>query len=102
MKNNEKFWKIAEIVFGAIGAALLVTILVLRLLDRDVTVFAYVIVGVVILFLLSDEFARSIRRRREQEEAERERSQHPEAAEPESTLPKDAFEFENAPEEKQP
>ena len=102
MKNNEKFWKIAEIVLGVIGAALLVTILVLRLLNRDVTVFAYAIVGVVILFLISDEFARSIRRRREKEEADRERAAHPETAEPERTLPKDAFEFEPQPEEKQP
>ncbi|MBQ1820850.1 MAG: hypothetical protein II117_04520 [Clostridia bacterium] len=93
MKNNEKFWKIAEIVLGVIGAALLVTILVLRLLNRDVTAFAYAIVGVVILFLICDEFARSIRRRREKEEADRERAAHPEENVPEPTLPPEAFDF---------
>ena len=67
MKDNAKFWKIAEIILGAIGAALLVLILVLRLTGKDVTVFSYVIVGVVILFLIADEFARSISRRHEKE-----------------------------------
>lgn len=101
MKNNEKFWKTAEIIFGAIGAALLVAILVLRLLEKDVTAFAYAIVGVVILFLISDEFARSIRRRREKEEAARERESHPQDPQPETTLPAEAFEFTDKPEEKQ-
>ena len=101
MKNNEKLWKILEIVFGAIGAALLVLLLVLKLTGRDVTVLTYPIVGVVILFLISDEFARSIRRRREKEEAEREKREHPEEPEPETQLPKDAFEFEETEERKQ-
>jgi flagellar biosynthesis/type III secretory pathway M-ring protein FliF/YscJ len=101
MKNNEKFWKTAEIIFGAIGAALLVVILVLRLLSKDVTAFAYAIVGVVILFLISDEFARSIRRRREKEEAAREREAHPEENAPEPTLPPEAFDFSEK-DEKQP
>ena len=99
MKINEKLWKIVEIVFGAIGAALLVLLLVLRLTGRDVTVLTYPIVGVVILFLISDEFARSIRRRREKEEAAKEQAEQPEEAE--TALPKDAFEFEETEERKQ-
>ena len=99
MKNNEKLWKILEIVFGAIGAALLVLLLVLKLMGRDVTVLTYPIVGVVILFLISDEFARSIRRRREKEEAAKEQAEQPEEAE--TALPKDAFEFEETEERKQ-
>ena len=99
MKNNEKLWKILEIVFGAIGAALLVLLLVLKLTCRDVTVLTYPIVGVVILFLISDEFARSIRRRREKEEAAKEQAEQPEEAE--TALPKDAFEFEETEERKQ-
>ncbi len=99
MKNNEKLWKILEIVFGAIGAALLVLLLVLKLTGRDVTVLTYPIVGVVILFLISDEFARSIRRRREKEEAAKEQAEQPEEAE--TVLPKDAFEFEETEERKQ-
>lgn len=93
MKNNEKFWKITEIVLGAIGAALLVLILVLKLMGKNVTPLTYPIVGVVILFLISDETARSIRRRREKEEAAREKAEHPQQQEPETSLPKDAFEF---------
>lgn len=99
MKNNEKLWKILEIVFGAIGAALLVLLLVLKLTGKDVTVLTYPIVGVVILFLISDEFARSIRRRREKEEAAKEQAEQPEEAE--TALPKDAFEFEETEERKQ-
>lgn len=99
MKNNEKLWKILEIVFGAIGAALLVLLLVLKLTGRDVTVLTYPIVGVVILFLISDEFARSIRRRREKEEAAKEQAEQLEEAE--TALPKDAFEFEETEERKQ-
>lgn len=101
MKNNEKFWKIAEIVFGAIGAALLALVLVLKLIGKDVTVLTYPIVGVVVLFLICDERARSIRRRREKEEAEREKREHPEEPERETQLPKDAFEFEETEEPKQ-
>jgi uncharacterized membrane protein len=99
MKNNEKLWKILEIVFGAIGAALLVLLLVLKLTGRDVTVLTYPIVGVVILFLISDEFARSIRRRREKEEAAKKQAEQSEEAE--TALPKDAFEFEETEERKQ-
>lgn len=102
MKNNEKFWKIAEIVLGAAGAALLITILVLKLLGHNVTVLTYPIVGIVILFLICDERARSIRRKREKEEAEREKAEHPQEFEPESELPRDAFEFDGDPEKEQP
>ena len=97
--KKEKFWKIAEIVLGAIGAALLVLILVLKMTGRDVTMLVYPIVGVVILFLVCDEIARSIRRRREKEEADREKTEHPEEDVSESELPKEAFEFDEPDEE---
>ena len=90
MRNNEKFWKTAEIVLGALCAALLVLILVLKLIGKDVTPLTYPIVGLVILFLICDEIARSIRRRREKEEAA-EQTEKP--SEPEPTLPTEAFEF---------
>ena len=94
--KNEKFWKIAEIVLGTLGAALLVLILVLKILGKDVTMLTYPIVGIVILFLICDEIARSIRRRSEKEETANEQAEQPE--EPEPTLPKDAFEFDGEPE----
>ena len=97
MKNNEKFWKTTEIVLGVIGAALLVLILVLKLLGKNIPALTYTIIGIVILFLISDEFARSIRRRREKEQATKETAEHP--AEPESSLPKDAFAFKEKSEE---
>jgi len=34
MNNKEKFWKITEIVFGALGAALLILILVLKIMGK--------------------------------------------------------------------
>ena len=95
--KNERLWKTAEIVLGALGAALLAVILVLKILGKDVTALTYPMVGIVILFLICDELARSIRRRREKEEAEK---QQPE--EPEPTLPKDAFEFASEQEEPKP
>ena len=97
MKNNEKFWKIAEIVFGVLGAALLVLILVLKLLGKDVTPLTYPIVAIVILFLVCDEIKRAIRRRREKEEKTQEQTKPSE--EPETVLPKDAFEFDGETEE---
>jgi len=100
MKNNEKFWKTAEIVLGAVGAALLIVILVLKIIGNDVTVLTYPMVGVVILFLISDEFARSIRRRREKELAEKEAKEHP--VEPEPELPPEAFEFDQSKNDTQP
>ena len=102
MKNNEKFWKIAEIVLGAIGAALLILILVLRITGKDVSALTYAIVAVVILFLIADEFARSIRRRREKEEAAREKAEHPDEQTPETPLQKDALEFEQEQEKENP
>lgn len=97
--KNEKFWKVAELVLGVIAAALLVLILVLKLMGKDVVFVVYPIVGVVILFLVCDEIARSIRRRREKEEAEREAAEHPEQNVPEPELPKEAFEFDEPDEE---
>lgn len=99
MRNNEKIWKTLEIVLGALGGALLVLILVLKLMGKDVTMLTYPIIGIVILFLISDEFARAIRRRREKEAAEKERAEHPEEQVPETVLPKDAFEFNGETEE---
>ena len=86
--KNEKIWKTAEIVLGILGAALLVLILVLKVTGKDVTALTYPMVGIVILFLICDEIARTIRRRREKEEAKEEQTEEPETA-----LPKDAFEF---------
>lgn len=94
MKDNERIWKIMEIVLGVIGAALLVTILVLRLMGKNVTVFTYMIVGVVILFLIADEFARSIRRKHEKEQ-KKEESDHSGTEDPKTSLPNDAFDFES-------
>lgn len=102
MNNKERFWKITEIVFGALGAALLILILVLKIMGKEVAVLTYPLVGIVILFLISDEFARSIRRRREREEAAREKAEHPEEQAPETTLPRDAFEFDGEQEEPKP
>ena len=98
--KNEKFWKIAAYVLGAIAAALLVLVLVLKILGREILVWTYPIVGAVILFLICDEIARTIRRRREKEEAAENQAEQPEESEP--TLPKDAFEFPAEEEEPKP
>ena len=95
--KNERAWKIAEIILGTLGAALLVLILVLKLIGKDVTALTYTIVAIVILFLICDEIARTIRRRREKEEATNEQPE-----EPETTLPKEAFEFGAGQEEPKP
>lgn len=99
--KNEKTWKVLEIVFGVIGAALLVTVLILKIMGKTIEPLIYAFVGVVILFLVCDEIARSIRRRREKAELAREKEEHPDKFAPEPTLPTDAFEFDK-PEEKQP
>lgn len=95
--KNEKTWKTAEIVLGILGAALLVLILVLKVTGKDVTALTYPMVGIVILFLICDEIARTIRRRREKEEAKEEQTEEPETA-----LPKDAFEFDGERKEPNP
>ena len=100
MKNNEKFWKTSEIILGVIGGALTITALVLKLIGKEILYLAYPIVGIVVLFLICDEFARSIRRRREKEKAEQEKREHPASTEEETALPSDAFEFEPETEEK--
>ena len=102
MRDHEKIWKIAEIVLGIIGAAMLVLLLVLKYVGKDVTVLAYPIVGIVILFLICDEIARSIRRRCEKEEAAAEEPEQSEQPEQEPTLPTEAFDFEEETETKQP
>ena len=99
MNGKEKFFKTAEIVLGVIGGALLIVMLVLKLIGKEVTALTYPIVGVIVLFLVSDEIARSCRRRREAENAEQQKPEHSE--EPETTLPKDAFEFEDDAENKE-
>jgi hypothetical protein len=91
MKNNERFWRISEIVLGAMGAALLAVILVLKLLGHDITTLTYPMVGILLLFLICDEFARSIRRRQEKEKEAQEQAEHP--LEPEHELPTEAFDF---------
>ena len=96
MERREKNWRIAEYIFGGIGAALLVTILVLKILKFDVTPWTLPLVAVVILFLISDERARMLKRKRLRAQAE---ESEPAPSEPEQTLPKDAFEFD---EPKQP
>lgn len=100
MRNNETFWKTSEIVLGAVGAAFLILILVLKIIGKDVTVLTYPMVGIVILFLVCDEFARSIRRRRDKDEAAKEEAEHPSAPEPE--LPEEAFTFDESSDQKQP
>ena len=102
MKRNEKIWKIAELVLGVVGAAMLMLLLVLKFVGKDVTVLAYPIVGIVILFLICDEIARSIRRRREKEEAAAEDPEQAEQPEREPTMPTEAFDFEEETETKQP
>lgn len=96
MERKEKIWRTTEIVLGALGAVLLIVILVLRLLKYDVLFLSYPLIGIVILFLLADECARSLKRKRIREEAAADETQTP--TEPAETLPKDAFEFD----EKQP
>ena len=96
MERKEKAWRIAEIVIGAVGAALLVVILVLRLLKYDVLVLTYPLVGIVVLLLIADELSRMYKRKRLKEEAEA--AEHAATSEPEKTLPEEAFTFD----EKQP
>ena len=92
MERRERGWRIAEFVIGAIGAALLLTILVLKLLKFDVLLLSYPLVGVVILFLLADERVRMLKRKRLKKEAEQDAAET--LAPAEETLPKEAFEFE--------
>ena len=89
MERKEKGWRIASYIFGGIGAALLVTILVLKILKFDIMLWTLPLVAVVILFLSSDERARMLKRKRIVADAKPE-----DAPAPEPTLPKEAFEFE--------
>ena len=92
MERKEKILHAIGIVFGALGAGLLIAILVLKILKHDVLVFTYPLVGVVIAFLIVDEWARITKRKRLAAEAEAEQAES-EPAQPESELPKEAFEF---------
>lgn len=89
MDRREKTWRITAYIFGALGAALLVAILVLKLLYFDITLWTLPLAAVVIVFLIADDRARRLKNKRLQEE---EPAKKPEP-EPEQTLPKDAFEF---------
>lgn len=94
MERKEKGWKTAELVIGAAGAVLLIAILVLRILKYDVLYLTYPLVGIVVLFLIADERARMLKRKRLKEEAERDAAEKPAPPVPEETLPKEALEFE--------
>ena len=95
MERKEKAWRITEIVIGAVGAVLLIVILVLRLLKHPVLYLTYPFVGIVILFLIADECARSLKRKRLQNEAKKAPSAEPSPEGSGETLPKEAFEFED-------
>lgn len=92
MERKEKILHAIEIALGVLGAGLLITILVLKVLKHDVMVFTYPLVGIVIAFLIIDEWARVTKRKRLQTEAEAEKT-GTEPEQPESELPKEAFEF---------
>ena len=92
MERKEKVLHAIGIVLGALGAGLLITILVLKILKHDVLAFTYPLVGVVIAFLIVDEWARITKRKRLAAEAAAEQAEG-EPEPPESVLPKDAFEF---------
>ena len=95
MTRKEKTWRILEIVVGALGAALLIAILVLRILKHEILFLSYPLVGAVILFLLCDERARMLKRKRlPEDQKETKEAQQPS----EDAMPKEAFEFD----EKQP
>ncbi len=89
MDRKEKAWRITEFVFGGLSAALLITILVLKILQFDITLWTLPLVAVVILFLIADDRARRLKHKRIRAE-EKPEEQTPA---PEETLPKDAFEF---------
>ena len=91
MERKEKRWRIAGYVFGGIGAALLVTILVLKLLKFDIMAWTLPLVAVVILFLITDERARRLKRERLREEAGADGVPAEKPAE--NTLPEEAFTF---------
>lgn len=90
MEKREKGWKAAELVIGAVGAALLIVILVLRILKYDVLYLTYPLVAVVVLFLIADERARMLKRKRISEEAARDAEEEPIPENTEQTIPKEA------------
>ena len=98
MERKEKRWRIAEYIFGGIGAALLVTILILKILKYDIMLWTLPLVAVVIVFLIADDRARSLKRKRLAEEAKEAGDAVPEPAEP--VLPKEAFEFDSQEQQK--
>lgn len=91
MDRKEKAWRIAGTILGGVGAALLVAILVLKLLKFDITWWTLPLVAVMVLFLIADDRARRLKRKRLAAEP---KTEEPQPA-PEPTLPKDAFEFES-------
>ncbi|MBR3128940.1 MAG: hypothetical protein IKF65_00290 [Clostridia bacterium] len=98
MEHKEKNWRIAEYIFGGIGAALLLTILILKVLKCDVMLWTLPLVAAVILFLIADDRARSLKRKRLKEEAKADADA---TTEPEPTLPNEAFVFDET-ERKEP
>lgn len=100
MERRERFFRIAGYILGGIGAALLVTILILKILKFDIMVWTLPLVVVVILFLIADERARRLKQKRLKEEAAADGDVPKEPEATEEALPKDAFVFE--PEQKEP
>ena len=99
MERKERFFRIAGYVLGGIGAALLVTILILKILKFDIMAWTLPLVAVVILFLIADERARRLKRERLKAEADGEAAEDPEPAG--ETLPNEAFVFDET-ERKEP
>lgn len=97
MERKEKAWRIVSIVFGALLACLLIVILVLQFTKREGLFLTYPLIGVLALFLISDELSRHYKHKIAEEEAKREAAK-PQPEQPEHTLPEEAFSFE----EKQP
>ncbi len=97
MERREKLFRIASYVFGGIGAALLVAILVMKILRYDIMWWTLPLVAAVILFLITDEQARRLKRKRLAAEAKAD-GDVPSA--PQETLPNEAFVFDDTKQEK--
>lgn len=92
MERREKLFRIASYVFGGIGAALLVAILAMKILKHDIMWWTLPLIAAVILFLIADEQARRLKRKRLAEEAKADGDVPPA---PEKTLPDEAFTFDD-------
>ncbi len=94
MERRERFFRIAAHILGGIGAALLVTILVLKILKFDIMVWSLPLVAVIILFLIADERARRLKEKRLKEQTPDGGASETSSEANENTLPNEAFEFE--------